>query len=373
MSFVICTLVILVGCTRGRLDPGEDETDKRGLVSRDKIGLLHLVDGTWFFQEMAEVSRRNKMRYARRWGYDFISHTMESTQGLLREAASCDDPAVVRMGPGEKQSGPCYVSADQNSTVMAGRAPTFGKLRLIKEACVGRDDFWLLWADADVLIVNQSIPLTSVVDDAYDLMLTQDWFMINAGVFLIRCSPWALDLVKRTYEDRSFDKAIALDQSALQHFLAKDENREKHLKMIPKHAINVYTEEYRPGDFILHMAGKLYEATVPGATALIRQFDLLSQVDDLDHVASFFNTRVLLGPLSGQCLVKKGEPNGCDQNDPRRRFLDEPLIRMSTPNRYRHAAYRTTLKDNIWRDPHDVKGWEVRKNPRKPVEPIYTE
>lgn len=67
----------------------------------------------------------------------------------------------------------------------------------------------MLWSDADALFVNQSIPLSDIIDDAYDIMLTEDWLMINAGVMLFKCSPWTVQFLKKVYTDRSFDKVSA--------------------------------------------------------------------------------------------------------------------------------------------------------------------
>lgn len=119
----------------------------------------------------------------------------------------------------------------------------------------------------------------------------------------------------------------------------------------------VYTEEVVPGDFIVHFAGKLYEATPAGITAIARQMDVLSRVDDVEKVASFFNTRYLLGFYSGTCVMgaPKDDPNReCLPNDERRLKLDEPLGAFSQPNRYRQLEYRAPHKKD-WKDVNDVK------------------
>lgn len=318
-------------------------------VSPAKIALLHMVDDVWFFKELAEVTLRNKRRYAIRHKFELIVHDPVETTGLFAEAA-CDDPDAV------KRHGQCVKPTTDFE--LDKRAPTFGKIKLAMSACVGRPDYWLLWLDADALIVNQTRSLLDVVDDAYDIIVTYDWFMLNAGVMLMRCSPWNIAFLNRVYSARQFDKALALDQSAFNDFFTKDSEVQKHLKKVPKHAINVYTEEYRPGDFIVHFAGKLYEATPWGIGDIARQFDVLSRVEDLDKVAAFFNTRYLLNYFSGTCVMGTPEkdPNrNCGPLDDRRMRLPEPLGSFSYPNRYRQLEYRNpTLKD--WKDPNDVPG-----------------
>lgn len=318
-------------------------------VSADKVALLHMVNNVWFFQELAEIALRNKRHYARRHGYEVIAHTPHETSGLFKPSA-CDASGATRRGDS------CYVPDD--SFKLDKRAPTFGKIKLALSACVGREDYWLLWSDADAMIVNQTHSLLEVADDAYDVIVASDWFMINAGVMMFRCSPWNMKFLQRVYDAREFDNANALDQSAFNSFFTHDAEAKPHVKHVPKWLINVYTEEYRPGDFIIHFAGKLYEATPEGITAIARQFDVLSRLDGVDKVKSFFDTRYLLNYFSGTCSMPAPEkdPNrDCQPDDHRRIRLPEPLGAMSSPNRYRQLSYRSPRMP-MWKDPNDVPG-----------------
>lgn len=320
-----------------------------------KIALLHMVNDVWFFQELAEVCLRNKRRYAIRHNFELVVHSPKETSGLWK-TANCDEPGAVRRYDG------CYTTTDFQ---LDKRAPTFGKIKLALAACVGRPDYWLLWTDADAMLVNQTRSLLDVVDDAYDMIVASDWFMINAGVLLLRCSPWNIEFMKSVYEARNYDNAPALDQSAFNDFISP-EHVKPHIKHVPKWLINVYTEEYRPGDFIVHFAGKLYEATPWGIGDIARQFDVLSRVDNVEKISHFFNTRYLLNYYSGTCVMgdPKSDPNrDCDPLDKRRLKLKEPLISFSYPNRYRQLEYRNpNIKD--WKDPNDNPGAADVKKPR---------
>lgn len=130
-----------------------------------------------------------------------------------------------------------------------------------------------------------------------------------------------------------------------------------HIKTLPKHVINVYTEEYRPGDFLVHMAGKLYEATVEGAVAITRQFDVLSRQENPKAVEAFFTTRYLLNAYSGHCRLPKEDyemKNYCPPTDDRRSKLDQPMLAMSVPDRYQHAGIRRVSLMG-WKDKWDVE------------------
>lgn len=323
--------------------------------SKSRVALLHMVNDVWFFRDLAAITLRNKQRYAARHGYELVVH--ESVHGGetsgLWSPSDCNAAGAVRRGEGNGAA--CFVQ--DNRFQLDNRAPTFGKLKLAMAACKGRHDYWLLWTDADALIFNQARSLLDIVDDAYDIMIASDWFMINAGVLLLRCSPWTTEFLQKVYDAREFDKANALDQSALGSFFEHDDVK-PHVKHVPKWLINVYTEEAIPGDFILHFAGKLYEATPKGITAIARQFDTLSRVDDIEKVKSFFNTRYFLGYYSGTCVMGKPEvdPNrDCFPNDERRLKLDAPLGAFSTPNRYRQLEFRNPRHAN-WKDVNDVPG-----------------
>mmetsp|Transcript_41503 Transcript_41503/g.163338 ORF Transcript_41503/g.163338 Transcript_41503/m.163338 type:complete len:170 (+) Transcript_41503:396-905(+) len=131
-----------------------------------------------------------------------VVHTPYETMGLLEKTKECNetDDYLVRVGS------TCYSKLSKDFEIDSKRAPTFGKLKLLLHACVGRADYWLLWTDADALIVNHTIPLGRVVDDRYNLMFTEDWFMLNAGVFLMKCSSWTAMFLRDVYMDRSFDE-----------------------------------------------------------------------------------------------------------------------------------------------------------------------
>lgn len=324
-------------------------------VSPRRIALLHMHDSAPFFSDLGALTYSNKLRYATRHSYEIAAHTPFTTQGLWVPSSSappCNSPAVER-------DGSCF-DPDPSFTIDA-RAPTFGKIKLALAACVGRDDYWLLWSDADALIVNQSVQLESIIDDRYDIMVSVDWLMINAGVILLKCSDWTKGFFERVYSAREFDDARALDQSAIQHFFDTEKDAKAHVKYVPKSSINVYVEEYRPGDFLLHMAGKLYEATSAGALALAKQFDVLSMVDDEDDITAFFRGQYILGYYSGVCK-SDGKDSECPPGDNKRIKLTEPLGTMSTPNRYRHVGLRYYWLGD-WKDSYDFVGWDKDRKP----------
>lgn len=332
-----------------------------------RIALLHMYDSVSFFQRLGKLTGENKARYAKRHGYDMIYSTPQRTTGILKRVecalhgggGSNNDREVRVYGP-RAEDGSCWMD-DTTFDIDHSRAPTFGKIKLALAACNGRAEAWLLWSDADAMVVNQSVRLETIIDDAYDIIFSYDWLMLNAGMLLVKCSHWSLSFLQTLYNNRKFDSARALDQSALQEFIDNltATERRAHIKIVPKYALDTYTEEYRPGDFLLHFAGKLYEATEPGLFAIANQFDILSMVDDVEDITAFFRGRHLLNYYSGVCKVQRGERQShCSPDDPRRIILNESLGSMSMPNRYRHVGLRYYWLGD-WTDKYDVPGWHV--------------
>ena len=127
-----------------------------------------MYDNVSFFRRLGALTTENKARYARRHGYDLVLSVPGRTSGVLKPA-SCD-------GRTPDAKGKCWTN-DDSFDIDHTRAPTFGKIKLAIAACQGRDDGWLLWSDADAMVVNQSIPLEALIDDGYDMMLAYDWLV----------------------------------------------------------------------------------------------------------------------------------------------------------------------------------------------------
>lgn len=323
--------------------------------SSEKILLLHMHDDAPFFSELGALTLVNKLRYAARHGYEVAAHTPVGTRGLWRPV-ECSNPSAVRRGATDDAKKECF--APYRDFSIDARAPTFGKIKLALAACVGRPGYWMLWSDADAMVVNQTVPLPSLIDDRFDMQLSVDWLMINAGMLLLKCTPWTDAFLRKVYSAREFDSARALDQSAFAHFIDQLPDRAEHVGYVPKHLLNTYVEEFRPGDFLLHMAGKLYEATTAGATAIALQFDALSGINDVRDVAAFFDTQYLLGMYSGVCTRPNTPDSHCKPGDPDRLKLNEPLSAMSAPNRYRHVGMRYYWLGG-WADTYDAPNWNA--------------
>ena len=141
---------------------------------RRTIALLHMYNSITFFQRLGFLTGTNKARYAARHGYDMIFSTPRKTEGIYKPIPCDANRSKIMTGPDDH--GKCWQN-DPHFQIDHSRAPTFGKIKLALAACQGRQNAWLLWTDADALIVNQSIPLESIIDDGYDIMFAFDWLV----------------------------------------------------------------------------------------------------------------------------------------------------------------------------------------------------
>jgi hypothetical protein len=130
---------------------------------------------------------------------------------------------------------------------------------------------WLLWVDADTIMLNPHIPLEIFLppspqfDDVH-LLVTRDWNGLNNGVFPIRVNQWAVELLSAVVSSRYYkpDQDLTFrDQSAMD-LLLKDKKFAAHTVEAPQRWFNAYQGEHnetlapyqvRRGDFLVHFAG----------------------------------------------------------------------------------------------------------------------
>lgn len=130
---------------------------------------------------------------------------------------------------------------------------------------------WLLWVDADTIMLNPYVPLEIFLppspqfDDVH-LLVTNDWNGLNNGVFPVRVNQWAVELFSAIISSRYYkpDQDLTFrDQSAMGTLL-KDKKFAAHTVEAPQRWFNAYQGEHnetlapyqvRRGDFLVHFAG----------------------------------------------------------------------------------------------------------------------
>lgn len=79
---------------------------------------------------------------------------------------------------------------------------------------------YLMWVDADAIVVDQAVQLTDVINRAggKDLIIAEDMntgCLINAGVFLLRTTHWSKQFVDDVWSCTRYDDVTFYEQSAM--------------------------------------------------------------------------------------------------------------------------------------------------------------
>jgi hypothetical protein len=119
-----------------------------------------------------------------------------------------------------------------------------------------RDYEWCVWIDADAAIINKSITIESLLEgyEGYDFVVSRDDNGINCGVFVLKNTDPAINMLISSYNKTQYINHPWWEQKAIMEFL-KDEACGVKVGYIAKNRINSYTNDYKAGDFILHTPG----------------------------------------------------------------------------------------------------------------------
>lgn len=108
-----------------------------------------------------------------------------------------------------------YAHVLEKEMVDTNRPPAWGKVKLVEKEVRSGDWDWVVWADCDTYFMNMSVTLDSVLytyagrpkagsselelDPAVHMIVQEDAAMLNSGIFFIRCSDWAINLLQRVW------------------------------------------------------------------------------------------------------------------------------------------------------------------------------
>lgn len=95
------------------------------------------------------------------------------------------------------------------------RPPAWTKIKLVEREVRSGDWDWVVWADCDTYFMNMTVTLESVLytfaghrkagseelelDTSVHMIVQEDAAMLNTGIFFLRCSEWALNLLERVW------------------------------------------------------------------------------------------------------------------------------------------------------------------------------
>jgi len=145
-----------------------------------------------------------------------------------------------------------------------GRDLFYMKLHVLIEAVIeglkNKEYDWIFWADGDTAITNPNIKLETFLPEDNDIhfIAASDRHSLNAGVFLIRVDSWSLNMLMRAVSYQYYNPKERVgysDQTSINHLLI-DFKEDRHYVIVPQSWFNNYPDLKKPGNFIVHYAGR---------------------------------------------------------------------------------------------------------------------
>lgn len=153
----------------------------------------------------------------------------------------------------------------ERGTLDADRPTAWSKIKLLRRiigatsgSTCSENDPWLVWIDADVLVLNMSVPLARYVPTAPDVhfVVQADMHMMaNTGVMLLRVCPWTERFLAAVWGMEHTIYSKFWENAAVVELLSSDEDVRRHTTILPYGALHSYPPNVAPGDLLLHCAG----------------------------------------------------------------------------------------------------------------------
>lgn len=160
-----------------------------------------------------------------------------------------------------------YQTVIARDTLDASRHPAWSKLLLIEQFLANHPDCaWIMWIDADAVISNPTQRLEDLVDDDVDFLVAKDQWSgspINTGVFLIRNCAASLEMLRLAYGKIEYLHHPLWEQPAMAKSM-QECSRTLRTRVVARHLFNSFSNEYKPGDFIIHFAGCAHALKLAG-------------------------------------------------------------------------------------------------------------
>lgn len=191
-----------------------------------------------YFDPVGEAVFRNRLEYSDRFGLSY----------LLVSGCSMDSSRSDKWGKVHSVLAALGLGADHHVQLTSD---------------------WVWWLDADALIMNPQINISSVLlsalaahDDgmgssnSIDLVFTKDSQGLNSGSFFIRVSAWSVTFWEAVLALSHAHECPWSDQCAIRRWSELHPGGlDKHALFIDKRLINSYPDDYSVGDFVLHWPG----------------------------------------------------------------------------------------------------------------------
>lgn len=195
---------------------------------------------------------------------------------------------------------------DKIKASLQGRSFTWYKPLFLLEILETQNPDYVLFLDADAVVVGQNQRIEKFIDSSFDIVVTEDHgpSRMNAGVILIKNTPWVKDFLSKWWEISEtlmgpngeprgyYNTSLWHDQTCFGYLYDRNEEFRSKIKIAPNHILNSRVENDPTLDiFIFHAFayGNLLKRNLDLVYHKI--FNLSApKTGNLVEMASFYNT-----------------------------------------------------------------------------------
>lgn len=200
--------------------------------------------------------------------------TLIALLSFLMSAAWCSDIAVITITVGEKFQEDTTIGVNNKREYCEKHGYHFINCKkildekrkiawskvLFTQNLMEHDDYkWIMWIDADTLIMDMNKKIEDIIDENYDLIIGNEGTEICSGVYFIRNCKWSKKFLEDVYDEDKYMAGRLTDHEAF------DETYKAHhlfhTKVLPLRELSAYAPEhegapaemyYKPGDYVIH-------------------------------------------------------------------------------------------------------------------------
>jgi hypothetical protein len=188
-----------------------------------------------------------------------------------------------------------YDYRDDEDVYDSTRPPAWSKIKSILKCLEEKNDTeskydYVVWIDADTHIMNPDWCLEDFIyrlSDGRDVMVAQDFKEINSGVIFVKNTEWSKLFLHTVYDQTQFINFSHWDQDAILHVyetgMIDSHKHIKRLYCLQSHEFSPYYQVFRPGMFLIHLAGCFRDGANLGIDHMMNMFCPLRMDEDTDE------------------------------------------------------------------------------------------
>jgi hypothetical protein len=159
------------------------------------------------------------------------------------------------------------------------RSPAWSKILLLSKYLRKEYDY-VIWIDADTFIMSPNVKIEDIIEchmKGKDILVAQDYIMINTGVIIIKNTEWSRKFINLIYDQEQFIEHPNWEQAGfIDLYKNNTSNSKEHIKVLglqEQNIMNTYQYSFFYNDcFILHFAGCFRDNKSSGLDVLMLEF-----------------------------------------------------------------------------------------------------